>query len=290
MKDNLDFEAEQLNIKPHLCQPDCKYYYETNNNSYYVDCNGIKRNNGIICRCSFTGNPIKEWTICDWYKCYKDWAKNKKTKEYIFAFIGASAVGKDTAINYLQNNYNIQPIVSCTTRPMREGEQQDIDYHFISKRTYNKRKKEEYFFDERKYVTFDVNTESGKNTWYYGMGKNELLKFGNKSCAVDLVGLDNLIDYCGRENLIIVHLTAPEIIREDRAIKRDPNGFNQAEWERRAESDNQIFTEENLKKYNIDFTINNTGSYSELYKDLVTLIVYLQLSSSKYADFCLFEN
>ena len=45
---------------------------------------------------------------------------------------GKSASGKDTLLRELIKDGYFQPLISTTTRPMRDGEVQDKDYHFIS--------------------------------------------------------------------------------------------------------------------------------------------------------------
>lgn len=59
----------------------------------------------------------------------------KKIK--IIALFGKSGAGKDTIQKMMlaqNNNYN--KIISCTTRPMREYEQDGVDYHFISEEEF----------------------------------------------------------------------------------------------------------------------------------------------------------
>ena len=46
---------------------------------------------------------------------------------------GPSGVGKDTVINAIkQQNDSVYHTITATTRPVRNGETDGIDYHFIS--------------------------------------------------------------------------------------------------------------------------------------------------------------
>ena len=56
----------------------------------------------------------------------------KKIK--ILALFGKSASGKDTIQKWIVSNYPkiTNKIVSCTTRPPREGEQEGVDYFFLT--------------------------------------------------------------------------------------------------------------------------------------------------------------
>ena len=50
----------------------------------------------------------------------------------ILALFGPSGSGKDTLAKILTTQENINEIISCTTRPMREYEQDGVDYHFLT--------------------------------------------------------------------------------------------------------------------------------------------------------------
>lgn len=50
----------------------------------------------------------------------------------IIALFGESASGKDTIQKWVATNYDVNSIISCTTRPKRENERNEVDYHFLS--------------------------------------------------------------------------------------------------------------------------------------------------------------
>lgn len=63
---------------------------------------------------------------------------NKKIK--IIALFGKSASGKDTIQKWIVSNcQNTKGIVSCTTRPPREGEIDGVNYHFLSVEEFTKK-------------------------------------------------------------------------------------------------------------------------------------------------------
>ena len=52
----------------------------------------------------------------------------------IITLTGCSASGKDTLLNMIiRYNKNILPIISTTTRPMRKGEKEGVNYYFKDK-------------------------------------------------------------------------------------------------------------------------------------------------------------
>lgn len=78
--------------------------------------------------------------------------------------IGKSASGKDTIQRELIESYNIQNIITTTTRPIREGEQDGKDYCFISTKMFEKAIEDNMFLEYRVYNTsvgnkHDLNKE-----------------------------------------------------------------------------------------------------------------------------------
>ena len=50
----------------------------------------------------------------------------------VYAIIGKAGSGKDYILKKVLKNIDDHGIVSCTTRPPREGEVEGKDYHFVS--------------------------------------------------------------------------------------------------------------------------------------------------------------
>ena len=79
----------------------------------------------------------------------------------IIVLVGKTASGKTTVANELCKNHGYKRIITYTTRPMRENETQDVDYHFISDEQFNKMVKNNEFTEYKRY-----NTAHG--VWSYG--------------------------------------------------------------------------------------------------------------------------
>lgn len=81
----------------------------------------------------------------------------------LIAIMGEAGSGKDTILSALCDKYpdKYHKKVSYTTRPMREGEVDSIDYHFVS----------ETFF----YST-DMIEKCCFNNWWYGTSYNSLVE------------------------------------------------------------------------------------------------------------------
>lgn len=63
---------------------------------------------------------------------------NKKIK--VVALFGKAGAGKDRLLKeLLGKNSNFHEIISCTTRPPREGEVDGVNYHFLSSEAFQKK-------------------------------------------------------------------------------------------------------------------------------------------------------
>ena len=87
----------------------------------------------------------------------------------MLVLIDKAASGKDSVREILVKKHGFHSIVTYTTRPMREGEIQDITYHYISENDFLQKIESGFFAEWKKY---DVNGE----TWYYGSAKEDLKK------------------------------------------------------------------------------------------------------------------
>lgn len=78
----------------------------------------------------------------------------------IVVLVGKTASGKTTVANELCK-HGYKKIVTYTTRPMRENEKQDVDYHFISNEQFNRMIKNNEFTEYKRYDT-------SHGVWSYG--------------------------------------------------------------------------------------------------------------------------
>lgn len=140
----------------------------------------------------------------------------------IICLIGKTSSGKNTISDLLTTRCNIPQAISTTTRPMRKGEKQDKEYHFITKEEFDKRD----FIETREYQVYNGDT------WYYGYEKNE---FNHDNCIaiVDVQGYFSLKDYFG-DIVIPFYIYASEDTLRKRLILR---GDDPQEIDRRLSDD-----------------------------------------------------
>jgi len=148
--------------------------------------------------------------------------------------VGKAASGKDYFKNYLVNG-GLKPSISHTTRPMRDGEVDGKDYHFISEYRFNVMKSEEQFFENKEF-----------NGWQYGTSNQEV--YDSEVFIFTPSGINDLPDEF-LDDSVIIYFNVLEEYRMSRLLKRsDADSVN-----RRIKADEDDFRDFN----NFDLEIVN---------------------------------
>lgn len=162
----------------------------------------------------------------------------------ITVFCGKSAAGKDYSFRrHMQEHPDTVPVVSYTTRPMRDGEKDGVDYHFLSAKEFDEMEENGEFLESRAYHTL---TGGKPAVWKYASPKLPEHEVENRNYAtvLDLDGCRSCIRQYGGENIDVVYLYTDDGTREQRAQKR--GSFDRTEWERRKSDDDEKFSEDRL--------------------------------------------
>ena len=56
----------------------------------------------------------------------------------MLVLVGPSASGKSAIVKYLMKNYGLEKFITCTTRPLRVGEVNGVDYYFLTNDEFSK--------------------------------------------------------------------------------------------------------------------------------------------------------
>lgn len=84
----------------------------------------------------------------------------------MLVILGESGSGKTTLAKGLTGDGSrFKRIVTYTTRPMRDGEVDHVDYHFIDEDTFHKLENKGFFVESMNY-----------RGWYYGIAKKDCLE------------------------------------------------------------------------------------------------------------------
>ena len=171
-------------------------------------------------------------------------------KYTIIALMGKAGSGKDTIMKALLKQPAFQkaaPIISCTTRPMREYEKDGVDYHFLTK---------EQFTD--KILSGDMLEATVFNDWCYGTSLENLSKDKVNIGVFNPEGVGLLRD---RDNikLTLIYIEARDKDRLIRQLNREDNP-DVHEIIRRYSTDEMDFAEEEIEYLEPDcFITNNDG-------------------------------
>lgn len=150
---------------------------------------------------------------------------------------GASASGKTEVAKLLIAKHGVSKVVTHTTRSIRLGEADGVDYHFVSKEEFLRLKEQDYFIETTEY-----------NGNYYGTSKKEVAS--NKALIVDPSGVQSFQDLHD-PTIIIFRLLASETTRFNRMIIR---GDSLEGIKRRIAEDKEWFAED--KYSDVHYTIN----------------------------------
>lgn len=95
----------------------------------------------------------------------------------LFVITGPSGVGKGTLIcSILPRLENTVLSRSATTRPMRDGEQQDREYNFLSQKEFDRRVNEGDFIEHVKYGSHNYGTLKSEVEENLRSGRNVILE------------------------------------------------------------------------------------------------------------------
>lgn len=173
-------------------------------------------------------------------------------------YIGKSAAGKDYLYHqFLKKNKNAKPVVSYTTRPMRPGETDGIDYNFVTKKEFAKLIQDNKLLEYRSYKTKFNDTEQIQ---FYGSPRLNDVDTNDYVVILDPGGVEAVIKEYGAANCHVIYVTVSDETRIKRAKKR--SGFDQTEWDRRFVDDNIRFRAEVINNL-----LTELGNNFEIYEN-----------------------
>lgn len=176
----------------------------------------------------------------------------------IILIAGKACAGKDTLVKRLMNETNLPMALSFTTRPMRTGETQGVEYDFIDEKS---------FWDLygcnmlAEHTSYQV---ANGDTWFYGLTKEELEKDDYVLAIVNPDGVKQ-IKAIYEDKAIVIYITADDKERIYRYIERD-KANNVAECCRRFLAD-----ENDFNGFEYDYKIVN-DDFEDAYKSLKSYI------------------
>lgn len=170
--------------------------------------------------------------------------------EKIVYLMGKSSSGKDTIFKRLlaDSTLGLKTIVPYTTRPIRSGEQDGVEYFFTDEEGFLKLKTEGKIIEERAYKTFHglwryFTLDDGQIQWN---GQNYIM-IGTLDAYLKMK------DYFGEDKVLPVMIELDDGIRLERALSRERKQ-KQPKYEemcRRFLADSEDYAEEKIKEARI---------------------------------------
>ena len=190
----------------------------------------------------------------------------------LFYIMGKSASGKDTIYQRLLRTpeFSLERLVIYTTRPIRDGELDGREYHFVTEEDFQKLKAEGKIIEDRGYETV-------YGLWRYFTADNMNLEEKSYLGIGTLESYEKLKAYYGEEKIRPIYIEVEDGERLKRAIAREETQETPKYEEmcRRFLADAQDFSEEKIRQAGISHRFSNmdgAGGYSEIEKYLRSVL------------------
>ena len=167
----------------------------------------------------------------------------------IFYVMGKSASGKDTIYKkILEQMPRLSTVTLYTTRPMRDGEKDGVEYYFTDEKHLEQLRTAGKVIESRTYETVC-------GPWTYATVDDGQFERAGGGCLMigTLESFEKLKTYFGESRIVPIYVEVEDGLRLLRAVERERKQKNPkyAEVCRRFLADEADFSEENLKKCGI---------------------------------------
>ena len=174
----------------------------------------------------------------------------------IFYIMGKSSSGKDTIYKKIREKLpQLKRITPYTTRPIREGETDGVEYFFVDEERLNELKEKERVIEVRSY-----NTKCGIWTYFTADdGQIDLDSDNNYLYIGTLEAYKGMRKYYGEENVIPFYIYVEPGERLSRAVERERRQENPKYTElcRRFIADEEDFSRKKILEVGIDKIYEN---------------------------------
>lgn len=169
----------------------------------------------------------------------------------IFCLMGKSSSGKDTIYKKLIQNENLalREIIPYTTRPIRVGEQDGVEYHFVTE--------EEMLAMQEAGKIIEIRTyDTCLGRWHYFTADDKNIRMEETDYIMigTIEAFLKIRDYYGKDQVIPIMIDLDDGIRLQRALDRE-KGQDQPKYSemcRRFLADETDFSEQKKAEAGID--------------------------------------
>lgn len=176
--------------------------------------------------------------------------------------LGKTCSGKTTFAKKMSELLGIKRLVTYTSRPPREGEEDKADYNFVTKEFFKNH--------EDDFVAKSAFEVEPYGMCYYGVKKSDLLNNENKILVIEPGGYYDILQKVGNENIFSIYIMTKNSDAAGRYIEREkdnPHAFN--EVRKRLARDERDFHE---LEFHVDEIVVNKHYFVTLEKIHTTLL------------------
>ncbi len=174
----------------------------------------------------------------------------------LFCMMGKSASGKDTIYKHLVADVSLglKTVIPYTTRPIREGEAEGVEYWFVDETQFELLKAQGKIIEDRCYMTVH-------GPWRYFMVDDGQIDFSKGSFIV--IGTPEsylkIRAYYGKDRVVPLYIDVEDGLRLSRALARERQRTHPdyAEMCRRFLADSEDFSEEKISRCGIGRIFEN---------------------------------
>lgn len=168
----------------------------------------------------------------------------------IICLMGKSSTGKDTIYKRMleDDTFSLKRIVPYTTRPIRAGEEEGIEYHFTDENGYLGLQARGKIIEARAYHTYH-------GIWrYFTVDDGQITEDANYLVIGTLEAYTKMKSYFGREKMIPLLIELDDGVRLQRALDREKSQQHPKYEEmcRRFLADSEDFSEEKIREAGIE--------------------------------------
>lgn len=184
--------------------------------------------------------------------------------------IGKSSSGKDTIYRELlkTQELKLKKVVLYTTRPIREGEKEGVQYNFVDDETFFALKKDGKVIEDRQYNTY-------YGLWRYFTVDDGMIDLEHHNYLIigTLESYVRTAEYYGSDKVLPIYLDLDDGIRLQRALNREMTQEvpKYEEMCRRFLADSEDFSDDKMEEAGITKRFNN----EDLNKCLEEIKAYL---------------
>ena len=172
----------------------------------------------------------------------------------LYIIMGKSATGKDTIYHELLKRFpQLKPVVSYTTRPIRENEIDGREYFFVTDARKTELQEQGDVVECRIYNTV-------KGPWSYFTVNDKQIDFNQDMLMIStLEGFVKIQDYYGKDKVCPIYIEGDDVKRIERSLGREKKEDKPCISEicRRYLADEEDFSPEKLLAAGVTEHINN---------------------------------